>query len=95
MSDVPHQMILAGMNSTGRPVGTMLFLGPAGSGKPRIVEAASEVSFGKSNAIIKIDFAEFPHSHEIISCRDGDPDYYFSFVCLKRMPRPPSRHPFK
>src|SRR5258705_210601 len=32
-----YQIFLAGMNSTNRPVGTMLFLGPTGSGKTRVV----------------------------------------------------------
>jgi ATP-dependent Clp protease ATP-binding subunit ClpA len=31
------------MNNPTRPIGTMLFLGPTGSGKTRVVEAASEV----------------------------------------------------
>ncbi|MEQ1646575.1 MAG: ATP-dependent Clp protease ATP-binding subunit, partial [Pyrinomonadaceae bacterium] len=39
------QIYLAGMNNPTRPIGTMLFLGPTGSGKTRVVEAASEVLF--------------------------------------------------
>ena len=35
------QIYLAGMNNPSRPIGTMLFLGPTGSGKTRVVEAAS------------------------------------------------------
>jgi ATP-dependent Clp protease ATP-binding subunit ClpA len=70
-----YQMVLAGMNSTDRPVGTMLFLGPTGSGKTRVVEAASEVLFGKPNAIIKIDCAEFQHSHEIAKLIGSPPGY--------------------
>jgi ATP-dependent Clp protease ATP-binding subunit ClpA len=70
-----YQMFLAGMNSTDRPVGTMLFLGPTGSGKTRVVEAAAEVLFGKPNAIIKIDCAEFQHSHEIAKLIGSPPGY--------------------
>jgi ATP-dependent Clp protease ATP-binding subunit ClpA len=70
-----YQMFLAGMNSADRPVGTMLFLGPTGSGKTRVVEAASEVLFGKPNAIIKIDCAEFQHSHEIAKLIGSPPGY--------------------
>ena len=40
------QIYLAGMNNPQRPIGTMLFLGPTGSGKTRVVEAAAEVLFG-------------------------------------------------
>ena len=52
-----YQVYCAGMNSTGRPVGNLLFLGPTGSGKTRIVEAAAEILFGDSRAVIKVDCA--------------------------------------
>ena len=58
-------MFCAGLHSPGRPVGNLLFLGPTGSGKTRIVEAATEILFGDSRALIKVDCAEFQHSHEI------------------------------
>jgi ATP-dependent Clp protease ATP-binding subunit ClpB len=70
-----YQVFLAGMNSTNRPVGTMLFLGPTGSGKTRVVEAAAEVLFGNPNAIIKVDCAEFQHSHEISKLIGSPPGY--------------------
>lgn len=60
-----YQMFLAGLNPPGRPVGNLLFLGPTGSGKTRVVEAMAESLFGDSHACIKIDCAEFQHSHEI------------------------------
>jgi ATP-dependent Clp protease ATP-binding subunit ClpB len=70
-----YQVFLAGMNSTNRPVGTMLFLGPTGSGKTRVVEAAAEVLFGNPNAVIKIDCGEFQHSHEIAKLIGSPPGY--------------------
>ena len=70
-----YQTFLAGMNSAQRPVGTMLFLGPSGSGKTRVIEAAAEVLFGDSNAITKIDCAEFQHSHEISKLIGSPPGY--------------------
>jgi ATP-dependent Clp protease ATP-binding subunit ClpB len=69
------QIFLAGMNPLNRPVGTMLFLGPTGSGKTRVVEAAAEVLFGDPNAVIKIDCAEFQHSHEIAKLIGSPPGY--------------------
>ncbi len=60
-----YQVFMAGMCPAGRPVGNLLFLGPTGSGKTRIVEAAAEILFGDSRAVIKVDCAEFQHSHEI------------------------------
>jgi ATP-dependent Clp protease ATP-binding subunit ClpA len=70
-----HQVYVAGMCSPGRPVGNLLFLGPTGSGKTRIVEAAAEVLFGDPRAVIKIDCAEFQHSHEIAKLIGSPPGY--------------------
>jgi ATP-dependent Clp protease ATP-binding subunit ClpB len=69
------QVFTAGLNSPGRPVGNLLFLGPTGSGKTRIVEAAAEILFGSSRAVIKIDCAEFQHSHEIAKLIGSPPGY--------------------
>jgi ATP-dependent Clp protease ATP-binding subunit ClpB len=70
-----YQVFCAGLNSPGRPVGNLLLLGPTGSGKTRIVEAASEILFGDARAIIKIDCAEFQHSHEIAKLIGSPPGY--------------------
>src|SRR5262244_1564192 len=70
-----YQIFLAGMNPLNRPIGTLLFLGPTGSGKTRVVEAAAEVLFGDANAMIKIDCAEFQHSHEIAKLIGSPPGY--------------------
>src|SRR6476659_8498142 len=70
-----YQIFLAGMQNPGRPIGTMLFLGPTGSGKTRVVEAAAEVLFEDANAVVKIDCAEFQHSHEIAKLIGSPPGY--------------------
>ncbi|HEX6650336.1 MAG TPA: AAA family ATPase [Pyrinomonadaceae bacterium] len=70
-----YQLYLAGMNQNGRPVGTMLFLGPTGTGKTRVVEAAAEILFGDPNAVIKVNCAEFQHSHEIAKLIGSPPGY--------------------
>ena len=49
----------------GRPIANLLFLGPTGSGNTRIVEATAASLLKDSRSVIKIDCAEFPHSHEI------------------------------
>ena len=69
------QIYLAGMNNPSRPIGTMLFLGPTGSGKTRVVEAASEVLFNDPHTVVKIDCAEFQHSHEIAKLIGSPPGY--------------------
>jgi len=69
------QIYLAGMNNPTRPLGTMLFLGPTGSGKTRVVEAAAEVLTGDPHSVVKIDCAEFQHSHEIAKLIGSPPGY--------------------
>src|SRR5947209_4098240 len=70
-----YQVFRAGLNSPGRPVGNLLLLGPTGSGKTRIVEAAAEILFGDARAVIKVDCAEFQHSHEIAKLIGSPPGY--------------------
>ena len=70
-----YQIYLAGMASPGRPIGNLLFLGPTGSGKTRVVEASAEILFGNPRAYIKIDCAEFQHSHEIAKLIGSPPGY--------------------
>src|SRR5947199_743610 len=70
-----YQIYLAGMAMPNRPIGNLLFLGPTGSGKTRIVEASAEILFGSPRAFIKIDCAEFQHSHEIAKLIGSPPGY--------------------
>src|SRR5580700_2146309 len=70
-----YQAHLAGLSPVGRPIGNFLFLGPTGSGKTRIVEATAEVLLKDSRAVIRIDCAEFQHSHEIAKLIGSPPGY--------------------
>jgi len=70
-----YQMFQAGMSGTGRPVSNLLLLGPTGSGKTRLVEAAAEILFDDPAAFIKVDCAEFQHSHEISKLIGSPPGY--------------------
>jgi ATP-dependent Clp protease ATP-binding subunit ClpB len=70
-----YQVFRAGLNSPGRPVGNLLFLGPTGAGKTRVVEATAEVLYGDPRAVIKVDCAEFQHSHEIAKLIGSPPGY--------------------
>jgi len=66
---------LTGLSPAGRPIGNFLFLGPTGSGKTRIVEATAEFLLKDPRAVIKIDCAEFQHSHEIAKLIGSPPGY--------------------
>jgi len=70
-----YQMNVTGLTAPGRPVGNFLFLGPTGSGKTRTVEATAEALLNNPRAVIKIDCAEFQHSHEIAKLIGSPPGY--------------------
>jgi ATP-dependent Clp protease ATP-binding subunit ClpB len=70
-----YQLYRTGLNSPGRPIGNFLFLGPTGCGKTRLVEATAECLVDDPRAVIKIDCAEFQHSHEIAKLIGSPPGY--------------------
>ena len=70
-----YQTFLAGLHPPGRPIANLLLLGPTGSGKTRVVEAVAETLFGDARAVIKVDCAEFQHSHEIAKLIGSPPGY--------------------
>jgi ATP-dependent Clp protease ATP-binding subunit ClpB len=70
-----YQTYVAGLAPNGRPIGNFLFLGPTGSGKTRIVEATAQSLLNDPKAVIKIDCAEFQHSHEIAKLIGSPPGY--------------------
>ena len=70
-----YQTFLTGLTGPGRPIGSFLLLGPTGSGKTRTVEAVAESLVGDPRAVIKIDCAEFQHSHEIAKLLGSPPGY--------------------
>jgi len=70
-----YQTFLAGLNAPGRPVANLLFLGPTGSGKTRVVEVMAQSLFGDPRACTKIDCGEFQHSHEIAKLIGSPPGY--------------------
>lgn len=65
----------AGFCDHTRPAGNALFLGPTGTGKTHVVESFAEGLFGTVQACVKIDCAEFQHSHEIAKLIGSPPGY--------------------
>ena len=49
--------------------------GADSTGKTHVVETAADILFGDRNAVIKIDCAEFQHSHEIAKLIGSPPGY--------------------
>jgi ATP-dependent Clp protease ATP-binding subunit ClpA len=67
--------LVVGQDEAIHQIETFLFLGPTGSGKTRIVEATAESLVKDSRSVIKIDCAEFQHSHEIAKLIGSPPGY--------------------
>ena len=70
-----HQIWRSGLSDPNRPIASFLMLGPTGTGKTRMVEALAEILFGDRRALLKIDCAEFSHSHEIARLIGSPPGY--------------------
>ena len=70
-----YQTFLLGMSPRTHPVGSFLFLGPTGTGKTRLAEAAAESVSGDARALLKIDCGEFQHGHEVAKLTGSPPGY--------------------
>jgi len=58
-----------------RTMGSVLLLGPPGSGKTHSVEALAEVLLGSPGALLKINCAEYQQQHEIARLVGAPPGY--------------------
>ena len=65
----------SGFYDRSKPIASLLFLGPTGVGKTGTVEAFVEGLFGKPTAMMKVDCAEYQHSHEIAKLLGSPPGY--------------------
>jgi ATP-dependent Clp protease ATP-binding subunit ClpB len=65
----------SGMYDRSKPIGSLLFLGPTGSGKTGTAEAFTEGLFDIASRMMKVDCAEFQHSHEIAKLVGSPPGY--------------------
>lgn len=65
----------SGMYDKSKPIGSLLFLGPTGTGKTGSVEAFVEGLFGLADKMMKVDCAEFQHSHEVAKLQGSPPGY--------------------
>lgn len=65
----------AGLCDPTKPAGNAIFLGGTGTGKTFTVECAAEALFGDPRRMVKIDCAEFQHSHEIAKLVGSPPGY--------------------
>ena len=69
------EKFLSGLSDPNRPIASLLFLGPTGTGKTSVVEAFADGLTGSPNHMIKIDCAEFQVEHEIAKLIGSPPGY--------------------
>lgn len=66
---------LGGLNDAKRPIASLLFLGPTGTGKTSIVEALCEGLYGSPTMMVKVDCGEYQYGHEIAKLIGSPPGY--------------------
>ena len=66
---------LGGLSDPTRPIASLLFLGPTGTGKTSVVEALCEGLYGSPSMMVRIDCAEFQYGHEIAKLIGSPPGY--------------------
>lgn len=65
----------AGLKSTGRPIGSFLFMGPTGVGKTELAKTLAEVLFGSETLMIRLDMSEYMEKHEVAKLIGAPPGY--------------------
>jgi ATP-dependent Clp protease ATP-binding subunit ClpB len=65
----------AGLQDPNRPIGSFLFLGPTGVGKPELTKALAEFLFDDERAMVRIDMSEFMEKHAVARLIGAPPGY--------------------
>ncbi len=65
----------SGLQDTGKPIGSFIFLGPTGVGKTELAKALAEVLFDDEHAITRIDMSEFQEKHTVSRLVGSPPGY--------------------
>ena len=65
----------AGMGDPNRPIATLLFPGPTGTGKTALAEALAEALFGPGGGILRLDMGEYAEKHNVARLFGSPPGY--------------------
>ncbi len=65
----------AGLQDTGRPVGSFLFLGPTGVGKTELARSLAEFLFDDEAQMVRIDMSEYGERHSVARLIGAPPGY--------------------
>src|SRR3984957_2327202 len=65
----------AGLQDPNRPIGSFLFLRPAGGGKTELTKALAEYLFDDEQAMVRIDMSEYMEKHSVARLIGAPPGY--------------------
>ena len=65
----------AGIKDPSKPIGSFLFLGPTGVGKPELAKALAESLFDNEQNIVRIDMSEYMEKHSVARLIGAPPGY--------------------
>ena len=65
----------AGLSDPKRPIGSFIFLGPTGVGKPETARALAEFMFDDEQSMIRIDMSEYLEKHAVARLIGAPPGY--------------------
>src|SRR5712664_3760743 len=65
----------SGLQDPNRPIGSFIFLGPTGVGKPETARALAEFLFDDESALIRIDMSEYMEKHSVARLIGAPPGY--------------------
>ena len=64
-----------GLKDPKRPIGSFLFLGPAGVGKAEVCKALAAAVFGNEESMIRVDMSEYMEKHSVSKMIGSPPGY--------------------
>jgi len=67
--------LISGLRDPGRPVLTVLMLGPTGVGKTETARALAHTLFGSERALTRVNCEEYAHGHELSKLLGSPPGY--------------------
>lgn len=65
----------AGLNESGKPIGSFIFVGPTGVGKTDLAKALAENMFGDEKLLIRLDMSEYMEKHSVSKLIGAPPGY--------------------
>lgn len=72
--------VITGIRNKEKPILTMLFLGPTGTGKTEVVKELSNFIFGDRNSFIRVNCQELSESHTVAKLLGSPPGYVGSEI---------------